>query len=35
MKTTIIFLTVLLTATFANAEGLNSNDSYIKKKLPN
>ena len=34
MKTTIIILTVLLTATFAKAEGLNSNASYIKKNYP-
>ena len=34
MKTTFIILIVLLTATFANAEGLNSNASYIKKNYP-
>lgn len=34
MKNTIIILSFLLTATFANAEGLNSNASYIKKNYP-
>jgi hypothetical protein len=34
MKTTIIILTFLLTATFVNALGLNPNASYIKKNYP-
>ena len=34
MKTTIIILAILLTATFTKAEGLNSNASYIKKNYP-
>jgi len=34
MKKTIIILTILLTATFVKAEGLNSNASYIKKNYP-
>jgi len=34
MKQIIIILSLLLTATFASAEGLNSNASYIKKNYP-
>lgn len=34
MRTTIIFFTVLLSATFVSAEGLNSRASYIKKNYP-
>jgi len=34
MRTTIITLALLLSATFVNAEGLNANGNYIKTKYP-